>query len=99
FLVAGAVAATIAAVADGPAARGAAAQDWPAFVLIAGLLLVGRVAEGDGLFAAAGNRLAGAARSGWALYGGAMALVALVTAVLNLDTSVALLAPVFVHAA
>ena len=35
------------------AARAAAAQDWPPFVLVSGLLLVGLVAEEDGLFAAA----------------------------------------------
>ena len=34
------------------AARSAAAQDWPPFVLVAGLLLIGFVADDDGLFAA-----------------------------------------------
>ena len=37
---------------------GAAGQVWPAFVLVTGLLLVGVVAEQDGLFAAAGAALA-----------------------------------------
>lgn len=77
----------------------AAAQVWPAFVLVAGLLLVGLVVEQDGLFAAAGGLLARSARSGVALFLGAAALVSVVTAILNLDTSVAFLTPVLVHTA
>ena len=48
------------------AARSAASQDWTPFVLVAGLLLIGLVADDDGLFAAAGHRLAahGAERFG-----------------------------------
>jgi arsenical pump membrane protein len=57
------------------------------------------VADGDGLFAAAGARLAATARPGWLLFGGAVVLVTAVTAVLNLDTSVAFLTPVLVHTA
>ena len=41
-----------------PAGVGAAAsQAWPAFALVTGLLLVGVVAERDGLFTGAGARL------------------------------------------
>src|SRR5207247_1110113 len=53
---------------------GAAGQVWPAFALVAGLLLIGAVAEGDGL-------------------------VAVTTAVLNLDTSVFFLTPILLHLA
>jgi arsenical pump membrane protein len=80
-------------------ALGAAAQDWSPFVLVAGLLLIGLVADDDGLFEAAGYHLARAARRGSALFAGAVAMIGVVTAVLNLDTSVAFLTPVLVHAA
>ena len=95
----GSAGAIIAAVLDAGSASAAAAQTWPAFVLVAGLLLVGLVAAADGLFAAAGSRLAGAAPGGALLFAGVTVLVAVVTAVLNLDTSVAFLAPVLVHTA
>ncbi len=88
--------ATAASSAD---AASAASQVWPAFVLVTGLLLVGLVADDDGLFAAAGHRLARAARSGAALYVGATVMVGVVTAFLNLDTSVAFLTPVLVYSA
>lgn len=77
----------------------AAAQDWPPFVLVAGLLLIGLVADGDGLFEAAGARLARLAPDGALLFAGAVVLVSLVTATLNLDTSVAFLTPVLLHTA
>jgi arsenical pump membrane protein len=77
----------------------AASQVWSPFVLVAGLLLVGLVAERDGLFRAAGVRLARLAPDAMSLFAGAVVLVALVTAVLNLDTSVVFLTPVLVHAA
>jgi arsenical pump membrane protein len=81
------------------AARAAAAQDWPPFVLVAGLLLIGLVADEDGLFAAAGHGLARSSRSGFALFAGSAAVIGVVTAFLNLDTSVAFLTPVLVYAA
>jgi arsenical pump membrane protein len=77
----------------------AASQDWSPFVLVTGLLLIGLVADGDGLFAAAGASLAALTRSGWLLFGGAVVLISAVTATLNLDTSVAFLTPVLVHTA
>jgi arsenical pump membrane protein len=81
------------------AARSAAGQDWPPFVLVSGLLLVGLVADQDGLFAAAGHQLARVARNGVVLYLGAVSLVVVVTTFLNLDTSVAFLTPVVVYTA
>ncbi len=95
----GAACAAAAAAADPPAARGAAAQDWQAFVLVGGLLLVGLVAEEDRLFAAAGESLAATRGGRRALFAWTIALVAVVTAVLNLDTSVAFVTPVLVYAA
>lgn len=95
----GVPAAVVAAVLDPAAARGAAGQDWPPFVLVAGLLLVGLVAADDGVFEAAGAALAASTRQGITLMAGATILVAAVTAVLNLDTSVAFLTPVLVAAA
>jgi arsenical pump membrane protein len=77
----------------------AAGQVWPAFVLVAGLLLIGAVAAADGLFEAIGARLARAPLRPRALLLSLLGLVALVTAVLNLDTSVVFLTPVLVHAA
>jgi arsenical pump membrane protein len=77
----------------------AAAQMWPPFVLVAGLLLIGAVASADGLFEAIGARLARAPLPPRVLLLALLALVAVVTAVLNLDTSVVFLTPVLVHAA
>lgn len=92
--------ALVVAAALAPAHSAAAAgQDWPPFVLVTGLLLLGLVAGGDGLFAAAGSAVARLARRGPLLLGLAAGLVAVVTAVLNLDTAVAFLTPVLVVAA
>jgi arsenical pump membrane protein len=89
----------VAVVLDPGNAAAAARQDWPPFVLVVGLLLIGLVADRDGLFAAVGSFLAARARSGALLYAGAMVVVAAVTAVLNLDTSVAFLTPVLIYTA
>ncbi len=89
----------VASVAVPGDARAAAAQDWPAFVLVAGLLLVGLVAAADGLFEAGGHVLARLAPNGVALYAGSSLLVVAVTTLLNLDTAVTFLTPVFVAAA
>jgi arsenical pump membrane protein len=88
-----------AALGSSDDARSAAAQDWPPFVLVAGLLLVGLVADEDRLFSAAGHTLARLSPNGLALYVGAVALVVGVTTVLNLDTSVAFLTPILVYTA
>jgi arsenical pump membrane protein len=90
------VAAALAHPAD---AKAAASQDWSPFVLVTGLLLIGLVANDDGLFAAAGQRLARMTKSGVVLFVGVTVMLGVVTAVLNLDTSVAFLTPVLVYAA
>ncbi len=88
------------AIALRPASAAASAsQDYPAFVLVAGLLLIGLVADDEGLFAFAGRRLAALAPNGIILFAGAVLMIGAVTAVLNLDTSVAFLTPVLVYAA
>lgn len=96
--VVGLVGLIAAALSHPTAARSAAAQDWPPFVLVAGLLLIGLVADDDGLFAAAGHRLARGAPSGIMLFCGATVMIGVVTALLNLDTSVAFLTPVLIYA-
>ena len=77
----------------------AARQTWPPFVLVTGLLLIGAVAASDGLFEAVGARLARLPGGGLVLFGSLMTLVAGVTVVLNLDTSVVFLTPILLHAA
>jgi arsenical pump membrane protein len=74
-------------------------QSWPPFALIAGLLLIGLLAYRDGLFAWGGARLQRLPGGGVALLAAALALVAVVTAILNLDTAVVFLTPVLVLAA
>lgn len=71
-----------------------AGQAWPPFVLVTGLLLIGAVAAADGLFEALGGRLAHARLGARGLLLALLGLVAAVTAVLNLDTSVVFLTPV-----
>src|SRR5579871_3596326 len=97
--IAGVAAVVAVAIAEPVAAGQAAGQDWQPFVLVAGLLLIGLVADRDGLFEAGGHQLARMARSGVALYCGAAVLIGVVTALLNLDTSVAFLTPVLVYTA
>jgi arsenical pump membrane protein len=64
-----------------------------------GLLLIGLLANRDGLFAWGGARLEALPGGGLALLGAALLLDAAVTAVLNLDTAVVFLTPVLVFAA
>jgi arsenical pump membrane protein len=97
--VIGVICATAAVLASPGDARAAASQDWPPFVLVGGLLLIGWVAEHDGLFAVAGHRIARVTTSGVGLFVGATIVVAVVTALLNLDTSVAFLTPVLIYTA
>ena len=96
---AGALGALAAFILAPGAAKTATGQAWPPFVLVAGLLVIGVVADHDGLFKAAGARLAKLPGGAVPLYLGLMSLVALVTIVLNLDTSVAFLTPVLIHTA
>jgi arsenical pump membrane protein len=77
----------------------AADQAWPPFVLVAGLLLIGAAAAEDGLFEATGARLARSRLGARGLLVALLGLVAAVTALLNLDTSVVFLTPVLVYAA
>ncbi len=77
----------------------AAEQAWPPFVLVSGLLLIGLVAHRDGLFEQAGRLLQGLAGPPTVLFVACLLLVAVVTAVLNLDTAVVFLTPVLIHAA
>jgi arsenical pump membrane protein len=74
-------------------------QSWPPFVLIAGLLMIGLVANRDGLFAWVGARLQALPGGAFSLLAAALLLDAVVTAVLNLDTAVVFLTPVLVFAA
>jgi arsenical pump membrane protein len=99
LLAAGVLGAGLALRLDPGAARQAAAQTWSPFVLVTGLLLVGLVAEEDGLFRAAGRRLARRARRSIPFFASAALLVAIVTATLNLDTAVVFVTPVLIAAA
>ena len=91
---------TVVAIALAPAAlRDAAAHTWSPFVLVTGLLLIGVVANEDGLFVRAAAMLARVRGGTLSLYIASMLLVAVVTVLLNLDTSVAFLTPVLVHLA
>lgn len=97
--LAGVLGFVIAMAVDSANAQAAASQDWPPFVLVTGLLLVGLVADGDGLFAAVGQQLARTAKHGAVLFFGTSLVIGVVTALLNLDTSVAFLTPVLVYTA
>jgi arsenical pump membrane protein len=72
---------------------------WSPFVLVAGLLLIGHVASGEGLFRLVGASCARVPGGGVSLFLVTMVAVALVTAVLNLDTSVVFMTPVALFAA
>ncbi|HEY2074252.1 MAG TPA: SLC13 family permease [Gaiellaceae bacterium] len=80
-------------------AHEAFSQVWPAFALVAGLLLVGATAAREGLFAEGGALAARVPGGGTALLASLLLLTAVVTAVLNLDTAVVFLTPVLLHAA
>jgi arsenical pump membrane protein len=80
-------------------ARAALGQAWPPFVLVAGLLLLGQLADADGLFDAAAARLAGLGGSPLGTLLACLGLVAVVTALLNLDTAVVFLTPVLIGVA
>src|SRR5438105_15399385 len=74
-------------------------QAWPAFALVAGLLLVGAAAAREGLFGELGAFAARTPGGGIALLAALLLVTAVVTAVLNLDTAVVFLTPVLLHAA
>jgi arsenical pump membrane protein len=96
LLAAGIVGAVVALVLEPAALRDAAAHTWAPFVLVTGLLLIGAVANQDGIFAAAAHALGRLPGGDVLLYVASMLLVAVVTVFLNLDTSVAFLTPVLV---
>lgn len=75
------------------------AQAWPAFALVAGLLLIGAAAAREGLFAATGTFVARAPGGPRVLLAGLLAAEAVVTAILNLDTAVVFMTPVLLNAA
>jgi len=77
----------------------AASQAWQPFVLIAGLLLVGLVANEDKIFEAVAFRIANLSPNTSVVFASSLALVACVTALLNLDTSVVFLTPILMHVA
>jgi arsenical pump membrane protein len=99
FAAIGIAAAMVAALVNPADARSSVDQNWSPFVLVAGLLLVGLVADDDGLFATAGHQLARTLRNGVVLFIGAAITIGVVTALLNLDTSVAFLTPVLIYTA
>ena len=74
-------------------------QVWPAFVLVAGLLLIGRLSEAEDVFEWAASLLVRAPGGTPTLFASCLLLVALVTAVLNLDTAVVFLTPIILAAA
>ena len=74
-------------------------HSWQPFVLITGLLFIGHVAAREGLFESVGQLVARTPGNDLALFAVTMLAVALVTAVLNLDTSVVFMTPVALHAA
>lgn len=76
-----------------------AGQVWPAFVLVSGLLLVGLTANADRLFLRAGALLERMPGPPAVLLIAGMLLLALVTAILNLDTAVVFLTPILITAA
>ncbi|HEY3955931.1 MAG TPA: SLC13 family permease [Streptosporangiaceae bacterium] len=76
-------------------ARSEAGKLLPVLGFLAGVLVLGRLCEDEGLFEVAGARLARASRGRPArLLAGVFALCAVTTAVLSLDTTVVLLTPV-----
>jgi arsenical pump membrane protein len=80
-------------------AQAAFSQAWPAFALVAGLLLVGAAAAREGVFAEAGALAARARGGAVALLAALMVVEAAVTTVLNLDTAVVFMTPVLLQAA
>jgi arsenical pump membrane protein len=97
--LAGALLIPLALLLDLQVARAAVTQAWPPFVLVAGLLLIGRVAGNDRLFDVAASRLVRLPGPPAVLAIACFALVTVVTALLNLDTAAVFLTPVLIKAA
>ena len=83
---------------DRSVARAAVDQVWSPFVLVTGLLLIGLVANDDGVFEWLGELLTRISPRGSVVFAGAATVIVAVTATLNLDTAVAFLTPVLIHA-
>src|ERR1700686_2894291 len=99
-LISGVAGAAVAGIGFGPRfAADAVQQAWPPFAVVTGLLLIGQVAANDNVFAAAGSRIAAIRGGRPVLLAASLGLVAIVTAVLNLDTAVVFLTPVLIQAA
>ncbi|HEX3425204.1 MAG TPA: SLC13 family permease [Acidimicrobiales bacterium] len=94
--MAGTVALGVAAVTAPSATRTALSRTWSPFVLVAGLLLIGEVAHEEGAFDRAAATAARLPGGEVVLLVALLGLAAAVTAVLNLDTSVAFLTPVLI---
>ncbi|MGH9123985.1 MAG: SLC13 family permease [Acidimicrobiales bacterium] len=99
FLACGLVALATAAVAAPHAALAAAGRTWSPFMLVAGLLLIGGVAHEEGSFERAASAIARLRGGPSILLLASLALVATVTALLNLDTAAAFLTPVLILSA
>jgi arsenical pump membrane protein len=97
-LLGGLIALAVAVVAAPAAARSAASRTWPPFVLVAGLLLIGGVAHEEGTFDRAAGAAARVGGGSAVLLVALLGIVAVVTAVLNLDTAVAFFTPVLILA-
>jgi len=76
----------------------ALSDTWPPFVLVAGLLLIGHVASAEGLFRFAGTWCARVPGGDAAVLVVTLLAVALVSALLNLDTAVVFMTPVALQA-
>jgi len=93
--VAGAVIVTAAGALTWSAARSEAGRLLPVVGFLAAVLVLGQLCEAEGLFTAAGARLARwSGRDPVRLLTGTFALASVTTAVLSLDTTVVLLTPV-----
>ena len=73
-------------------------HSWQPFVLITGLLFIGHVAAREGLFESVGRLIARTPGNDVMLFVVTMVAVAVVTALLNLDTSVVFMTPVAMNA-
>lgn len=78
---------------------GSLSHTWEPFVLIVGLLFIGHVAAEEGMFEKLGEQCARVPGTSLRLFVMMMLAVALVTAVLNLDTAVVFMTPVALQAA
>jgi arsenical pump membrane protein len=99
LLIAGILSVAVSFGVERSRATSALERSWPPLALVAGLLAVGFLANEDGLFQWAGGRLARLPGKERTLLAASMLLVAVVTAIFNLDTSVVFLTPTLVHVA